>query len=233
MHSWSASATASPPRSRISASVPRNSTKATPIERCSGSRSVASRWLRIATGRHSAIGRPPMSSIARRSSERRRREPSQQEARPLRRADVPGRQPRGRCRRDDDLAGVGLGFEQRRLGRCATGDQELAVALTDEEEVEHAGVHSDRHPQNDRARLSADPADTADRALHLGGAAAGPYLVVVAVVEQQHRVAAPLDHAGAVVVRDRQQLGERRVERVAQLLGADLPLSWRAARRAS
>ena len=134
-----------------------------------------------------------------------------------------GRQPRGGSRRDDDLTRVGIGFQQRRLGRCATGDQKLAVALADEEEVEHTGVHSDRHPQDDRARLGANPADAADCALHLGGAATGPCLVFVTVVEQEHRVATPLDHTGAVVVRNGEQLGERRVEGVAQLLGATFP----------
>ena len=62
-------------------------------------------------------------------------------------------------------------------------------------------------------------------ALHLPGRPAGALLVAGAVEQQQQRVAAPLEQAGAVVVRLVEQRGEHAVERVAHQLGADLALA--------
>jgi hypothetical protein len=97
----------------------------------------------------------------RRMQLRRRRQAAQQEAGLLLLPDVSGRERGGRRGRDDDLAGVGDRLERGRLRRGLAGDQELAVALADEEEVERAGVDPDRHPQHDRPRLGPDPADGA------------------------------------------------------------------------
>jgi hypothetical protein len=50
--------------------------------------------------------------------------------------------------------------------------------------------------------------------------------------QEQDGVAAPLDDARSVVVRDREQLGERLVEDVVHLLGADLALLRQPLRQA-
>ena len=72
--------------------------------------------------------------------------------------------------------------------------------------------------------------DVVDRPLHLPGGAAGAALVLGSVEQEEQRVAAPLEEAGAPVVRLVEQRAEHAVEGVAHQLRADLALAGRAAR---
>ena len=123
---------------------------------------------------------------------------------------------------DRDLAGVGEALHRDRTRRRRPGDDELPVQVADEEEVEDAAVDADRHAKRDRSRVRADASDTTHGALHLESGPAGPPFVLVAVEEQEHGVAAPLDHPGAELVCAREALGETLVEDLVHLLGPDL-----------
>ena len=65
--------------------------------------------------------------------------------------------------------------------------------------------------------------DATHRPLHLERSTAGAPLVLDPLEEEQHCIAAPLDHPSAEVVGARQELGKARVEDLVHLLGSDLP----------
>ena len=144
-----------------------------------------------------------------------------------RRPEEPGLEQGSRGGAEADLPGRSRCLGLRGGARAGSADQQLAVdvRVADEEEVEVAAVHADRHPQHDRAGRGGQPADHAQRRPHPVGRAGCAVRVVVPLEEQQHGVAAPLDQVGAVVADLGEQAGERRAEDVAHLLGADLALA--------
>ena len=77
-----------------------------------------------------------------------------------------GGQQRGGHRAHHDLAGVGRALHRDDLGRGGTGDDELPVRIADEEQVERARVHADRHPEVDAAAGGLDPADLTQSLAH-------------------------------------------------------------------
>jgi hypothetical protein len=82
------------------------------------------------------------------------------------------------------------------------------VGATDEEEVERTGVHPDRHPQPDLPGVGDEAAAVAQGGSHRERCRRRTPLVLVAVVEQQQRVAAELEERSVVLVR----VGEQPVE---------------------
>ena len=129
----------------------------------------------------------------------------------------------GERRAEPDLAGIGAALDHRRLGGDRPCHEQLAVDAAREEEVDRPGRDPDRHPQRRPRATHAHPPDGRDRSLHLPRRTRGAALVAVALEEEQHRVASPLEQAGAPAVRLVEQRAEDRVERVAQQLRADLP----------
>ena len=106
--------------------------------------------------------------------------------------------------------------------RVAARHEELAVRVTDREEVEHTRVHTDRDAQHDQARRRLQPADGAQAVPHPDRRVRGAGGVVVAREQQQQGVAAELQQAAARRVCNGQQLLEARIDRVGDLFGADL-----------
>ena len=144
----------------------------------------------------------------------------EQQARPARRADHPRRERRGERRGEDDLARRrGLLHPQRR-GDGGAGDDRLAVRAAGQAERERAAVHAHRHPQRGPRARRDDRARGAQRAAHPDGRAQRALGVRVALEEQQQRVAAELQQAAAVRVGDREQRGERGLDRLADPLRA-------------
>ena len=120
----------------------------------------------------------------------------------------------------EDLAGLRCGLHLHRSSRCRACDQKLAMRLSDEEELEAAAVKSRVHLELDRPGRRSRPTDRAKRSPHLECRASGSACVLLAVVEQQQRVAAELEQAAALCVRDAEERGERRVHHLGDLLGA-------------
>ena len=132
-----------------------------------------------------------------------------------------------RCRggrADGNLAGFGHGLHLDGRARGGAGDDELPVQVADEEEVEGAAVDANRHPQRDEPRRGAQLAGRPHLRCMSSAARQARASCSGAVEQEQDGVATPLDHAGALGVGDRQQLGEAVVEQVVHLLGADLAL---------
>ena len=113
-------------------------------------------------------------------------------------------------------------LDHRRLGGDRARHEQLAVDAAHEEEVDRSGRDSDRHAQRDPGAPHTDSPDPLDRLLHLPCRACGSLLVAGALEEEQHRVAAPLEQAGAPAVRLVEQRGEDRIERIAKELRTDL-----------
>src|SRR5947199_58027 len=80
--------------------------------------------------------------------------------------------------------------------------------VADEKEVERAAVDADRHAQRHSSGARLDPADATHSPLHLERRTAGAPLVLEPLEEEQHRVAAPLDHPCTEAVGGREKLGE-------------------------
>ena len=104
------------------------------------------------------------------------------------------------------------------------------MGLTDEEEVERPAVDPDRHAEADLPGRRLDPADLSERATHRDSGAGRLAGMVLTGEEEQQRVAAELDQAAAVPVRDSEEPGEDGAEDVGDLFGPDLPASARVAR---
>jgi hypothetical protein len=139
-------------------------------------------------------------------------------------AKQPGLQQRRRCRAQADLTGAGRRFHVGGDARRRAADEQLSVdvRVTDEEEVELAAVHADRHSQGDAARRSRQPPDDTQLRPHPVRRPRCPEGMVVALTQQQHRVPAPLDQVGTVVLCVGEQSREGLTENVAHLFGADI-----------
>ena len=129
----------------------------------------------------------------------------------------------GRLRADEDLTGLRRRLHLHRACRGRPGDEELAVGLADEEELEGPAVQSGVHPELDRAGRRPRPSDRAKRPAHLERRPRRPRSMVVAVVQQQERVAAELQKPAALRVGDAEQSRERRVHHLGDLLRAGSP----------
>ena len=122
---------------------------------------------------------------------------------------------------DDDLARVGRSLHGDHGARAGAGQQQLPVALADEEEVELAGVDADRHAQANLAGRGVDRTHLAERAPHADRGGDAVRGVVLTREEQEQGVPAELDQAAAVGVGRAQQLAEHEADDVGHLLGAD------------
>ena len=127
---------------------------------------------------------------------------------------------RGGLGAEQDLAGLRRGLHLDGPRRCRPGDEQLAMRLADEEELEAAGVEAGVHLQLDGAGRRPRPSDRAQRPAHLERRARRARCVVVALVEQQQRVAAELEQAAALRVGDGEQRREGRVHDLGDLLRA-------------
>ncbi len=173
---------------------------------------------------------------------RRRQQPGEIERRTGRRRAAPTRAPRARassgtipsralpeqlgrelpCRGDAERD---LARARRRLGRDAgarirAGHDQLAMDAADEEEVERAAVHPDRHLQPHRSRRRRASAHAGERVLHAEGRGTRALRVAVAAEEQQDRVPSELEQVGVLGVGGADQLAERRVDDARDLLGS-------------
>ena len=108
--------------------------------------------------------------------------------------------------------------------RVAAGpaDEQLAVLVADEEEVEAAAVHARMHAQLHGAGRRAGPPDLAEDAPHAEARPGGARRMLGPVVEQEQGVAAELQEPAALGVRDVEQRRERRVHDVVHFLRAGL-----------
>ena len=202
----SSPASTSGPCARSAASVPSKCMNATATCRCSGSVTPASREL-AGGERHAPhqqlvryLGqdrdRPGGASPAARATQEHRRRPS-------RRRTTRGGQQRGGRRAHHDLAGVGRALHRDDPVAAGPVTIELAVRVADEEEVERAAVHADRHPQVDPCRPGSRSGRPWRRRLRIPIAARAARAACVArsPLGKQHeqRVAAELQQAPALV----------------------------------
>ena len=121
-----------------------------------------------------------------------------------------------------------LGLHARR--RVGAGDDQLAVDAADEEEVERARVHADRHPQPHRTGRGRAPSHARKRLLHADRGCGRALRVILAAEEQQDGVAAELQQVGLLRVGAPDQLAERGVDDACDLLRALAPALRRAPR---
>jgi hypothetical protein len=134
-------------------------------------------------------------------------------------AERPGGQSgRGRVGHDDLARGrSGLGVHGRRRGR--PGEEQLAVHVAREEEVEKTAVHAGVHAQRRRARARLRTRDLPQRDPHPVQRPRRVRLVVLAVEEEQERVAAELEDSATVLVGHLEEARQRGVHDPRQLLG--------------
>ena len=102
------------------------------------------------------------------------------------------------------------------------------MEVSAQEEVEQAAVDPDGHAQIDLPRRRRRLADPLQAPTHPRRRPRGPRRVVLPIEQQQDGVASPLDQPGAVLVGDREELGEGRVQDVVELFEAHLPLAGEA-----
>jgi hypothetical protein len=131
---------------------------------------------------------------------------------------------RGRAR-EQDVAGLGRVLELDRPPGLGPADDQLAVGRAREEEVEVAAVQADVHAQRHLPDGRVRPADRAQHPAHPVRRARAAPLVPRAREEEQEGVAAELQEAAAVRVRDVEQMPEGRVHDLVHLLRASLALS--------
>jgi hypothetical protein len=143
-------------------------------------------------------------------------------------AEKPFRKRASRRLAEQDLAGLRGIFQADCRRRAGPGDQELAVGVPDEEEVEGAAVDADVHPERHVARRRARPPDLAQRPAHPVRRTRGADGVTVAGEEEQECVAAELEEAASLPVGDVEQVRERVVHHLRHLLRAHLPLAGEA-----
>ena len=96
------------------------------------------------------------------------------------------------------------------------------MVIADEEEMEAPAVDPRMHAQLHGPRRGARPSDRAENAPHAEARACGANRVAGAVVQEEQGVAAELEQAAAVGVRDVEEGRERRVHDVRDLFGARL-----------
>ena len=210
------------------ASRPPKCTNATVTTRCSGEPPPASTCSWTASGMNS---RRSMSERPRGVGGRRRAAaPARGEGGTRLRAGRP-RNPRAVCSRggaDDDLAGARAVLHRDDFARRRPDHKELAARRADEEAVERARVDTDRHTQRDVAGGGLQLAGYAQALAHRRRRPHCSVSVVIATKHEQEGVAAELQQSTTRVVRDGQQLGKARADRVGDLLGTDATVTRQA-----
>src|SRR5581483_6028888 len=96
-----------------------------------------------------------------------------------------------------NLACGGRFFHLDRSYGGRAGDNQLAMAASDEEEVEDAAVDADVHLQLDGARRGLERADVGERAAHAECRRACGLRVTLSLEEEEQRVPAELHEAAA------------------------------------
>ena len=140
---------------------------------------------------------------------------------PLTRAGGPRAEAGGGPVGDDDLARV-RGLLRIRSGRGGrTEDDELAGRLTDEEEVDLAGVDADGHLQVEPTHRRRHGCRLPQGDPHLHCRVAGALGMALAAEHQQQGVAAELEQVGTAVEGQVQHPAEDTVEGLDDLLGTD------------
>ena len=119
---------------------------------------------------------------------------------------------------EQDLAGLGGRLHLHGPRRAWAGDDQLAMRLADDEEVEGAAVDPNVHLQRHGACARLRAAELAERLTHPEGRRRRPARVLLPVEEEQERVAAELDQSTAEVVGHIEQTGESRVHHLRHLL---------------
>jgi hypothetical protein len=124
---------------------------------------------------------------------------------------------------EKDLAGLRRRLHLHRPGGARAGDEELAVQVADEEELEASGVEACVHLQLDGPGRGAGASDRTKRAPHVECGPRGPRPVIVAVVQEEEGIASELEKAATLLVRDLEECRERRIHHVRHFLRARAP----------
>ena len=122
---------------------------------------------------------------------------------------------------DDDLAGLGGRLGVHRDGGVGATDDELPIPVADEEQVEHAGVRTDRDLELQLADGRRDLTRPAKVAPHLHGGGRGLTGMIRPGEEYEQCVSAKLEQLPAAVRRDVQHPGEDPAQCLDELLGTD------------
>ena len=139
-------------------------------------------------------------------------------------------EPGSERRAEQDLAGRGGALHRHRLGGGGPGHDQLPVRAADEEEVKQTGVRTHRHPERHPPHRRRERAHPAQLRPHPVGGRDRAEGMVVALEEQEQRVAPELDQAAAAGVRLGEQCPEGVTDDVRDLLGTDLALPGEALR---
>ena len=200
MRSSSAAASASGPSRSSSSSVPRISTNAIATCRCSGSAGSPRSSRVYAAGSSSDRSTPDGSKNGGTISGTSGLLREQHDA-------VAALAQQARARRAARVAALSAISPARAIAsvcdarrRVGAGDDQLAVDAADEEEVEHARVHADRHPQPHGPGRGRAPSHARKAFLHADRGCGRALRVVLAAEEQQDGVAAELQEVGLLRV---------------------------------
>jgi hypothetical protein len=104
----------------------------------------------------------------------------------------------------EDFAGLGRRLHLDGSARGRSCDQQFAVRVADEEELEAAAVEAGVHLQLNRARRRPRPPDRPQRPAHLESCPCRPRCVIIALVQQQQRVSPELEQPASLCVGDGQ-----------------------------
>ncbi len=139
-------------------------------------------------------------------------------------AEDPLRQTGGGLVADEDLAGLGARLHLNRPRDAGPGEQQLAVRLADEEEVEDVAVDADVHLQRHRPDRRPRPPQRPQGPAHAVGGIAGTGSVVLPGEEEEQGVATELEQSTPSRVGDVEQALEGPIHHLRDLLGAELAL---------
>jgi len=123
-------------------------------------------------------------------------------------------------RAEQNLACLRGCLHLHRAARRRAHDEELAMRLPDEEDVEGAGVEPGVHPQLHRAGRRPGPTDCPERTLHLERCPRRPGGMSLTVEEQEQGVAAELEQAPTLRIGDAEERCKGGVHHLCDLLRA-------------
>src|SRR6185436_1011569 len=105
----------------------------------------------------------------------------------------------------EDLAGLRRRFHLDGLRRCGAGDEQLAMALADQEELKATGVQAGVHLQLNGSGRGPRASDRPERSPHFEGRSCRPGGVLLALVEQEKRVSPELEESASLRVCDSEE----------------------------
>ena len=145
---------------------------------------------------------------------------------PRRRADAPGREVGRELGADHDLACARRSLHLDDARRAGASHDQLAMRLTDQEEVEPAAVRANGHAQVDAATGRVELAHRLEALAHADRRACRTGRVlrrIIAGKQQEEGVATELQEAAVLLVGHAQQVGEARGDGVGHLFGTHRP----------